>query len=93
MTEHTTRTIDGVGVINEITDGKLTIEDSSREATLHVKKAHRTLPLSDGEPHLNLYVNSDDGSTEVTLDGKQLDALVDAVYKIQEEYRNESRQN
>ena len=81
--------ITDVRAITEIQDSKLTMSDATREATLHVRQSQSTKPLSTGEPHLTLHVSGDDCGTEVELNGEQLDALIDTLYHIQEEYANE----
>jgi len=82
--------IEDVRSITEISEGKILIEDSSREASLSVNKACSGLPLSTAEPHLSLFVSGEDFATEIELDGEQLDALADAIYNIQSQYAGES---
>jgi hypothetical protein len=82
--------IEDVRSITEISEGKILIEDASREASLSVNKACSGLPLSTAEPHLSLFVKGEDFATEIELDGEQMDALADAVYHIQNEYGGDS---
>jgi len=86
----TNKRIENARTITEVSEGKITIEDSSREATLSVNKTCRNQPLSSKEEHLTLFVRDGGFSTEIILDGEQMDALADAIYNIQTEYSGES---
>lgn len=72
---------DDVDARLEIEEGRLTIT-AAGAATLYLETPDHT-PLSAEEPHATLRVvgrEGEDASAAVTLDGRDLDALADALY-------------
>lgn len=83
------RVSESVRAILEITDGRISIHDDDREAGVWVSKTRRCKPLNRTKTHARLVVGTEAGRAEVSLDGEELDALIDRLYKIQQEYASD----
>jgi len=66
-----------------IEDGRVEITDTDRDANLYVDGPNNK-PLSKTEPHASLVISAENSHGEIQLDGEQLDALIDALYHIQQ---------
>ena len=79
--------IDDVWTGMRIEDQRMKIEADDGDATIYVAGRENT-PLSVEEPHAELTITGDEMRTDITLNGKQLDELADAIYHVQESYND-----
>jgi len=81
--------IDDVTGNVEVKQDRLTISDDSTEGTVHINQKWDTRPLTVNETHATIKLSTEHGTAQIALDGVQLDAILDALYHVQEEYRDE----
>jgi len=87
MSHDTVATLEDVVADVEIDDSSaITVAVQYCKADLRVQTPDPA-PLSTAEPHLTLALSSDETSVEIDLDGEDLDALADALHRIQSEFR------
>jgi hypothetical protein len=72
----------------EVEQDRLTLVDDDRDATLYIKQKYRDAPLSNDETHVEIKLSTENGTTQIGLDGKQMDGVIDALYNIQQEYND-----
>jgi len=68
-----------------IDQDRLEITDETREATTFVKSIGPAQPLSASEPTVEIITHTENGYTDLQLNAEQVDALIDALYHIQQE--------
>jgi len=81
--------IDDVSGNMKVKQDRLTVSDDDTEATLHINQKWDTRPLTVEETHATIKLSTENGTAQIALDGVQLDALLDSLYHVQEEYRDE----
>jgi hypothetical protein len=72
----------------EVAQDRLSIEDDDTEATLYINQQYRDAPLSSDETHVVMKLSTENGETQIGLDGEQLDGVVDTLYNIQQDYQD-----
>jgi hypothetical protein len=71
---------------SEVEQDRLTMEDDDTDATLYVKQKYRDVPLGTDETHVELKLSTANSTTQIALDGEQMDGVIDALYDIQQSY-------
>jgi len=79
------RAIENVTGWTKVEQDRLAIDDSTSDATLYIEQ-DRNEALSSDEPHIELTVSTENGLTSISLDGEQMDGMIDALYDIQQSY-------
>ena len=64
------------------------IEDNCRDASVYIFRPERT-PLGVSEEHARLKLATDKGTIDVSINGEELDALIDSLYSIQRFHRED----
>ena len=70
----------------EVEQDRIQLTDDDTEATLYIKQKHRQRPLGDGETHVEIKLSTEHSTTQIGLDGAQMDGVIDTLYNIQREY-------
>lgn len=70
----------------EVEQDRVTITDDDTSATLYVKQKYRDKPLGNSETHVEIKLSTENSTTQIALDGKQMDGMIDALHDIQQEY-------
>ena len=70
----------------EVEQDRITITDDDTDATLYVKQKYRDAPLGSEETHVEIKLSTEHSTTQIALDGEQMDGVIDALYSIQREY-------
>lgn len=66
----------------------LTVRDTEKNAMLYAQ-GRRNRPLSEGEPHATIMLTTDNGHIDIDLDAESMDALIDALVTIRNDYADE----
>lgn len=86
MMQETHGQVDDVWTGMRIEDSRMKVEADDDSGTIYVR-GRENAPLSMNEGHVELTISGEDMRTDITLDAKQLDALADALYHVQESYK------
>ena len=78
---------EGVRVDARIEEGNVKMSVTEDNAFLYFNPEDRT-PLSVEETHATISVPGSDSSVNIELDGRQIDALADALHDYQEELQD-----
>jgi hypothetical protein len=71
----------------EVQQDRLEITDDDTDATLYVKQKYRDTPLGKDETHVEIKLVTENSTTQIALDGEQMNGVIDALYSIQQAYQ------